>query len=187
MTVNDQVFDAQVEHQISVNLAANDAAARLLAELTKADREVLALIERFDPDETLRGNRSRRLEALTRRLDESQRDLTGVLNDEIIAEVEMVAEQEEEFNEELLIALALLLGLSVEKPKLADIRRAAVQGEFSGGLLRSGKPRDHVAEFTRKRLRQLRDEIRLGFTEGLSAAQIIRNIHRLAAIPKRNP
>lgn len=181
MTVNDQIFDATVQHQIAVNNAANDTAKRALDELATFDRQVLNNVNRFDPGETNRG-----LDAVVRRVEESERDLSVGLFDLILADLLSVAEEEEEFNELLLIPLALSLNIELQRPKLSDIRRKVRTSEFSGGLIRLGTAKEHIDEFARRRARQISDELRLGRLGSLSSGQIIRNIRGTRAQRFRN-
>jgi hypothetical protein len=171
MTINDDIFNASVRHQVAVNVAGGDTGKRAIAELNEFDQNLLAAITRFDPGDTNRGR-----DAVIRRIEESEREVTTGLFDLILADMIMIAEEEEDFNELLLLPLLLARGVELNKPRLADIRRDVRQTEFTGALLKLGTARDHLEEFARRRTDRLVSEVKLARLGGLSSGQVVRNL-----------
>jgi hypothetical protein len=171
MTVNDDIFDATVTHQVAVNVAGGDSAKRVAVELDRVNQQLLEDIVRFEPGESNRGR-----DAILRRIQAGEESDGTTLLDLITADMLGIAEEEEDFNELLLLPLLLARGVELNKPKLADIRRNVIQGEFHGPMVKLGTARAQVREFARRRASRLASEVRLARLGEASSGQIIRDL-----------
>lgn len=171
MTVNDEIFDATVRHQVAVNVAGGDSGKRTVAQLNAFDQQLLADIVRFEPGESNRGR-----DALLRRIEATEASIGTTLLELVTADMLDIASEEEEFNEALLIPLLLLRGVELKKPRLVDIRREALRTEFHGPMVKLGTARAQVREFARRRAARLASEVRLARLGDASASQIVRDL-----------
>jgi hypothetical protein len=171
MTVNDDIFDATVTHQVAVNVAGGDSAKRVAAELDRVNQQLLSDIVRFEPGESNRGR-----DAILRRIEASEASIGTTLLELVTADMLGVAEEEEGFNEALLIPLLLLRGVQLRKPRLIDIRREVIGTEFHGPMVKLGTARAQVREFARRRAARLASEVRLARLGEASSGQIIRDL-----------
>lgn len=171
MTVNDEIFNASVSHQVAVNVAGGDTGKRAVRQLNEFDQKLLGDIVRFEPGESNRGR-----DAVLRRIDDSKSTITTSLFDLIIADMLAIAEEEDDFNEALLIPLLLARGVTLNTLRLADIRREVFQGEFAGPMLRLGTARQQIREFARRRADRLASEVRLARAGEAGSGQIVRDL-----------
>lgn len=176
MTVNQDILDATIRHHLNMIDAGDDVAVRALKLLRTFDEKTFAEIAKFDPQAVSAGNRPRRLKALTKRLNDINRQARKEVLNLVRSEMNSIAIGSLQFHEQLHVPLALSAGRRISTQSRSGVRRSVRTGEFTGGRVRSGRINDHINEFFRVRGRQINETVRFGFLSDQSSSAILRGI-----------
>lgn len=168
MSVNDDLFDAAVRHQIGLVRLAAGIVAQIHALLDSSGRDLLKKIRaRGDGDSKLT---TRRLEALLREMERVNREAYGTMLERTTASLNDLATYEEEYQRDVLRRL-LPVRLDFVQPS-RDLLQAVVTEEPLAGQYLS-EWFDGMAE---GRMRRLRTALRTGLAEGETIDQMVRRV-----------
>jgi len=166
MTANEEVLDASVRHQIGILRYSSSVVRKVVALLNRVDdRLVGELAKRGIGDESFT---KRRLELLLDSvraiIAEAYGRATTTLNDEL----KSLASYERDFQIDMLRGA---FRFDYIKPTSAQLYAAVTARPFEGRLLK-----DWYTDLEAGAYRRLRDTIRMGYVEGRTNDQIIRDI-----------
>lgn len=177
MTVNAEIRDATLRHQINLEQFAVRATDRVLRNLSESDRRIVALLLQNQLEDVSEGRRRLRLESVIRRIRdinaESRVEVSAALRDETTA----LGEEERDFNELLLVPFFLLLyNRRPVIPGAGSVRSAVLTTPYRGTRRNFAAQRQHVQEFFRIRHQRIADELRLGFAAGEETTATVRRL-----------
>lgn len=169
-SVNDELLDRAIRHQIGLERYSNATVRKIIALLNRVDADLSAQIQRNDPT-AVNGNWSQRrivklLDAVRATLKEVYQVARAALNREIrdLGTYEAVFQQQS-------IASTLPLLLDVLTPTPEQLYAAVHARPFQGALLK-----DVYSSWEASAQKAVRDAIRMGFVEGETTAQIVRRV-----------
>lgn len=167
-TTNEEVFDASVRHQIGILRYSSSVVRKVVALLNRVDdRLVTEIAKRGIGDSSFT---KRRLELLLDSvraiIAEAYGRATTTLNDEL----KDLAGYERDFQLSML-GKALPIRWDMVKPTSAQLYAAVTARPFEGRLLK-----DWYTDLEAGAYRRLRDTIRMGYVEGRTTDQIVRDI-----------
>lgn len=165
MTVNDELFDLAVRHQVNLDAYEAGVVRRIIALLNRVQPDIVAQLQTIESDWSLS-----RLDALL----EAVADIIGTgyaaLERELVAEVQDFADYEAEYQESSLTR-TIPVDVDIVSPSREQIRAAAMARPFQGRLLREwARGIDATAR------QRVRDAVRIGFVEGEPASRIVQRV-----------
>lgn len=164
MTVNEAILDAETEHSIGLDRLSRGTVRKIMALLNRIDAR---LIQRLSTASDLsRARQEQLLSDIRAIVDSVYTDAMGQLQIDLNA----LAKYEVEFQVGALDG-ALPIRFDVVTPSEAQILAAVNSRPFQGRLLR-----EWFTELPADAFKKLRDTIRMGFVEGRTIDQIIRDI-----------
>lgn len=165
-TVNEELADAGVRHQVGLMRLKNATVRKILNLLARMDARIVARLTAEDLTDLGRQRQEEMLAAIRRIVAEGHE----VLYDEALADHLALATYEGEFQERA-IRGALPVVLDTITPSAAQLYAAVQSRPFQGKILR-----EWYAELEEGSQRRLRDTIRMGWTEGRTTDQMIRDV-----------
>ena len=168
-TVNEDLYDAHVRHQIYLQRFSTGAVRRLIVLLNQADRELVEKLQTAPPEtwETFSHRRLNRLLAKLREINKRAYELVGAsMQDELVG----LAAAEVDFEQRQLAGL-IPVAVDIITPSEELLLTVVTSDPFQGRILK-----EFVKDLETNRLNRLRDQIRLGVVEGETVDQIIRRV-----------
>lgn len=165
MTVNDDLFDLSVRHQVNLDAYEAGVVRRIIALLNRVQPDIVAQLQTIESDWSLA-----RLDALLEAVAEIIGTGYSALERELVAEVQDFADYEAEYQEGSL-SRTIPVDVDIVSPSREQIRAAAMARPFQGRLLREwAKGIDATAR------QRVRDAVRIGFVEGEPASKIVQRV-----------
>jgi hypothetical protein len=172
MTVNEQLLDADIGHQVNLHQYANGVVQRISALLNRVDADLFAQLSQAL--ENLSVFNVERLDMLL----SSVRVLNAAaylqLERELGTEIRALAEYESGYQFKLfdtVIPAQIQVHVSIVPVNLSEVYAAAYAQPFRGRLLR-----EWAASLAEDRAARIRDTIRLGYVEQQTVQQIVQRI-----------
>lgn len=165
MPLNDDILDAQVRHMIGLQRLSNSEVRKLLALLRRIDARLVGELAKAGTD-IGRARQSELLRAVREIVESAYTDAMGNLHVSLGA----LAEYEGEYQEDLLRRL-IPVRFETALPAPAQLFAAVSARPFQGKLLK-----DWYKELEETAFRRMRDSIRLGYAEGRTTDQMIRDL-----------
>ncbi|ANL84663.1 minor capsid protein [Rhizobium phaseoli] len=167
-TANEEALDASVRHQIGLLRYSSSVVKKIVGLLNRVDdRLVKELVKRGVGDQ---GFTQRRLELLLDSVRSIIAEAYGRATTSLSDELKALSSYERDFQINLL-GKALPVRLDLIKPTSAQLYAAVMARPFDGRLLK-----DWYADLEAGAYRRLRDTIRMGYVEGRTTDQIVRDI-----------
>ena len=174
-TVNEQLRDADVGHQVDLQRYSNHVVQRIIALLNRADPELVQklndALERLAPEDFT----IERLDALLKSVRELNRSAYEAIGRELTKELQDLAEYEAGFQFQLFRSV-LPVEVSFAKVSVEAAYSAAMSRPFQISKDRAISLSDYLVGLTEDRAAMVRDAVRLGYIEGESISQIVRRI-----------
>lgn len=171
MSINDDVLDQTIRHQVYLQRYNAQVLSRMRALLSRVDREIVSELADVTPGEG--ASLERKLANIRALNDQLGEDLKAFQRGEAGTLSEYEADYTLRTNERL-------TGFTFEAVS-ADYVRSATYAKFYENVhLRWALPNQHVDEFTRRRNRLVIDAIRRGAVTGDSVSQIMRTVRGTA-------
>ena len=186
MSVNDDLFDREVSHQIHVLRLSSGMAARIVALLERTEADLLGqLLTRLDKVKR-RGfdagpETTKRLEQMIVGVQAQRSTVYSRVGSELREELEEFADYERNWQRSLLGNTVSAVGLQTVTPPLQQVYAAAFSRPVQGRLLK-----EWVKDLEADDARRLRDEIRIGFVEGQTTPQIVSRVRPILDTSKRH-
>lgn len=172
MTINEELFDALVRHQIGLLQVSAGIRKRILAILDRTEQDIfdriLGRLANMDPDNV--GRNLSRAEVLSRIIKTARADAWSKITKELVDSMVAVAKMEPEFTSQAVRAVAQVQ-LDLIIPAASTLRSIVTEKPFEGRLLR-----EWARDIAREDLKRIDDAIRLGMTQGEGAADIARRV-----------
>lgn len=173
MSLNEEIMDLQVRHQVGVQRLGSGVLQKLIPILNTADEEIVTQLVKRGADGTFT---TRRLEALLQSIREINRDAHVELGRELRAELREVAAYEARYQADL-FSRALPIRADIVTPAASTLNAVVTSRPFQGKLLR-----DALSELESSRARMVRDAIRLGVLEGQTIPQMVQRLRGTRAL-----
>lgn len=165
MAANSQIADELVRHAIGLERLGNASVRRVIAALRRADDRIIARLASDD----LTASGRRQQEAILR-------DIRGILDNvyedqwgQLRIDLEDLAEYEAEYLQGVVDKIVPSLGFSL--PSAESLHAAVYSRPFQGRVLK-----DWFSELPRQAFQRMERAIRQGYVEGLTNAEIIREV-----------
>lgn len=175
-TINDQLLDAAVDHQIDVTRYSNGAVRRMLALLNRVDPDLVAALQAaMDrlPPESFTVQRLDDLLGTVRQLNgQAYEAMTAGLD----AELQDLADYETGYQQQL-FATTLPAQLQVAAVVPDQVYAAVMAQPFQGRLLR-----EWSTSIAADRMTRIRDAVRIGYVENQTTGQIVQRIRGTRAL-----
>lgn len=180
-TVNEDLQDATIRHQIFLTRVQNGVARRMLTLLNRSEDELVASIARLDPTSVAARFQRMRMERLLEDITDLTEQLRRQMGAELRGELEDVATAERAFQAEALArsggrAVGNLIETRFEFLTPQRVRAAALARPFQSVHLKWATQSDHLRELMRRRGELVRGAIQQGFIQGETIGQIIRRV-----------
>ena len=169
-TVNDELLDAAVRHQVFLGRYATGLVRRIVKLLNEADADLVGQIIAKDPQNASGTWSVRRLQRLLDAIREINRDAYNSLRKRARQELVELAAYEADFNARA-IAAQMPIDLDIVRPTRQLLRAAVTDRPIHGVLLKGW-----IENLSNTRQRQLEQAIRLGLVEGETIDQIVRRV-----------
>lgn len=179
MTMNEELLDLEVRHQVQLQRLSAGTIKRLIKLLDQADADIVAQLQKRTA--TLEGSfTSERLQMLLRAIREINHDAHVQLGSEIRQELRDIARYEVEFQAGLLTR-TIPVAFDVVTPAANLLDAVITARPFQGRLLR-----DWVKDLSVGTMKRLQTAIQLGMIEGETVEQIIRRVRGTKAANYRD-
>ena len=165
-TVNDMIFNASVRHQMYLQRHSASVVKQSVNLLKKMEVRLLKRLERDNITEFSQN----RLEVLLRNVRKIIKDGYKPVTDNISRQIKALSKFESQFQTGLM-KRSIPVNLDFVTPPPNQIAAAVKARPFQGRLLKEWYP-----DLEKGAAARLRDSIRLGFTEGRTTEQIVRDI-----------
>ena len=176
-TTNEELLDRAVSHQINLLRLSGAVRDKLIANLNRVEDDLIRQIR----DRADRGSfTERRLNLILRDVREILNDARPETLDIVRAELAELAAYEADFGIRMLRG-STPVELDIKRPTAEQLRAVVTSRPFQGKILR-----EWVSELTDSQRRQIRDAIRIAFTEGETIDQIVRRIRGTRAMGFRD-
>lgn len=169
-TVNEELLDAAVSHQIGLQRYSTATVNKIIALLNRVDGDLVRQIMKFDPTEVGDSAARKRLDKLLEAVRVILRDAYNGVGKELRAELIDLAGYEVEYQADLFNNV-LPIEYDVVKPSPEILKAAVDSRPFQGALLK-----EWVKGLEEGANRRLRDAIRIGVVEGETIDQIVRRV-----------
>lgn len=168
MAVNDDILDAMLRHEVGLRRYSTATLYKVIALLNRIDARLTAEILKRDPGSGPFTDRRLQLllDAIHTLMTEAYNNVTGTFDDEAKA----LALYEAQYQGDMFSRL-VPIKLDIVTPGSAQLYAAVHARPFQGRLLR-----DWYKELSAGAFKRLRDAIRMGFVEGRTTDQIVRDI-----------
>jgi SPP1 gp7 family putative phage head morphogenesis protein len=179
-SLNDDLFDSAVRHQIGLTRYSTSTVRKILALLNRVDDDLVAKIKDHDPDAVSGAWSGKRIEKLIAALRVLNREAYTVVGKELRAELIDLAEYEVEY-QSAAFASASPVDLRIKVPNREVLKAAVDSRPFQGALLK-----EWVSGLEEGRARRLRDAVRIGFVQGETVDQIVDRVRGTKALNYRD-
>jgi SPP1 gp7 family putative phage head morphogenesis protein len=170
MTVNGDLFDLAVRHQVGLQRVSTATVRKLIALLNRVDADIVAQMQRYDPTEVSGAWSAKRLEKLLEAVRVVNRDAYNTVGKELTADLKALAAYEGVFQASALSS-ALPIAFDIISPSAEQLFAAVNSRPFQGRILKEwGRDLESGA------FAKVRDAIRQGFVEGQTVDQIVRRL-----------
>lgn len=166
MGANDDLLDALTEHQIQLQRLSGGTARKILAMLKRSEARIVERLLDTDISALSRARQERLLTEMRRIIESAYHDATGALQ----LDLNDLAVYEGEFQQDL-FRRVLPVKFETVVPSAEQLIVAATARPFQGKLLK-----DVYSELSASAFKKVRDTIRLGFVEGRTTDQIVRDL-----------
>lgn len=170
MTVNDDLLDLAVRHQVYLTRYSTATVRKIIALLNRVDGDLAAQIQRFDPAAVDGAWSQKRLEKLLVAVRVVNRDAYNQVGKELTAELKALAAYEGAYQARS-ITSALPVIMDIVTPSAEQLYAAVSARPFQGRVLKEWGKDLEAAAFAK-----VRDAIRQGYVEGQITEQIVRRI-----------
>lgn len=166
-SANEKLNERATRHQVYLLRYSGSVRNKLIGHLNRVEDDLLAQIrKRADAGTFTEWRLNKILEDVRDILRDAQSDSYGIVRDDLLSFVSYEAEHAEEG-----LRSALQVDFNITRPAPAQLRAAVLSRPFQGRILR-----EWVTELTDAQRRNVRNAIRIGFTEGESIDAIVRRI-----------
>lgn len=166
-TVNEEIQDRLVAHQIGLIRVSGSIRNKVVAHLNRVEDDLMAQIARRGDRGRFTDNRMNLiLNDVRKALDDARPETLAIVRDELVG----VATNEVDFNKRLING-AVGIDMNLAGVNQAQLRAAVLSRPFQGRLLR-----EWVSSLDNQTRRNVRDAVRIGFTEGETIDQMARRI-----------
>jgi SPP1 gp7 family putative phage head morphogenesis protein len=176
MSVNDEILDASIAHQVDLQFYSNGVVNRMLAIINRADADLFSQLQNAIDRLPASGFSVERLEFVlgSLRLLNSQiyAKVSTELNNELQALVEYEATHQKQLFDNVLPVQVSATALSAEQ-----VYTAALARPFQGKLLR-----EWMQGLETDKAIRIRDAIRMGYVENETISQIVKRIRGTKAL-----
>lgn len=170
MSVNDDLYDASVRHQVYLLRLSTATVNKLIRLLNAVDTDLVAQITKYDPTEVSGTYSERRLKRMLEAIREINRDAYNIVNRELTSDLLALGSYEASFAARSL-AGTVQIALDVTTPSVEQLKAAVNAKPFQGRILKEwGRDLEEAA------FRRVRDSIRMGYVEGEPIDSIVRRI-----------
>jgi len=173
-TVNEQLRDADIGHQVDLSRYSNDVVRRIIALLNKVDPDLFAqlteALERL-PAESFTVER---LEQLLYSVRELNVQAYAQVGQQLTEELQKFVDYEVGYQMQLfrsVIPAQVLLQVDVAAVGIEQVYAAAMSRPFQGRLLK-----EWASSIEAGRMARIRDAVRIGYVENQSVSQIVQRI-----------
>lgn len=170
MTVNGDLFDLAVRHQVGLQRFSTATVRKLIALLNRVDADLVAKIKELDPQEVTGAWSAKRVEKLLEAIRVINRDAYERVNRELTKELKGLAAYEGEFQAKAL-GKAFPVAVDIVSPSAEQLYAAVNSRPFQGRVLK-----DWGKDLEASAFAKVRDAIRQGYVEGETTADIVRRI-----------
>ncbi len=178
MPMNKDLQDSAIRHSLLMSRVSVGVRNRMLALLNRSEIELVATMHRLDPDLVSTRFRVARIERMILDIQDQQIQLRKEFKRTLrVDETEPIAINELGFTRRQLTEAAgksFANGFDFVSP--ARVKAAANSRPFQSVHLKWATQGEHVDELFRRRMGLVRDEIRRGFVEGASTADLVKRI-----------
>lgn len=168
-TVNEHLMDAAIRHQIGLQRLSTATVRKIVALLNRVDADIVRQLQEAGPGARTEIAR-RRLEHALEAIRDIMREAYGEVHPTLRAELTQVAAYEADFNGRLLQE-AIPMRIDLVTPTAEALAAAVNSKPFEGKILR-----EWTQELEDAAYRKLRDQIRIGFTQGETIDQMVRRV-----------
>jgi hypothetical protein len=169
-TVNEQLLDAEISHQIDLHKYSNGVVRRIMAILTRADRDIelqlLDVLSRLEPESFT----VQRLDALLLSVKTLNAKAYAAVGEDLTDQMKGLVEYEAGFQLQL-FQEALPVQLALDAVTVESAYAAAMARPFQGRLLK-----EWAASIEADRMVRIRDTVRMGYLEGMTTGDIVRRV-----------
>lgn len=170
MSVNEQLLDLTILHQVNLQHYSNATVFKIIALLNRIDADLVAKIHELDPNEVNGTWSARRLEKLLEAIRIINRDAYNQVDRELTAELKKLSTYEATFQVRAINA-ALPVMIDIVSPTAPALWAAVNSRPFQGRILKEWGRDLEAGAFAK-----VRDAIRQGYVEGETTDQIVRRI-----------
>jgi SPP1 gp7 family putative phage head morphogenesis protein len=167
-TVNEELFDRAVSHQIGLQRYSTATVNKIIALLNRVDADIVRQIEKYDPTELGPSAAQKRLDKMLDAIRVLLRDSYSAAGRQLRKDLLELAEYEADFQLRLL-ADAMPFEWDTVSPSPSMLKAAVDSRPFQGAVLK-----EWVKGLEDGAFRRLRDSIRIGVTEGETIKQIVK-------------
>ena len=160
MTVNDDLLDLAVRHQVGLQRYSTATTRKLIALLNRVDADIVAQMQRFDPEAVTGAWSAKRIERLLEAVRLVNRDAYNRVNKELTADLKALASYEGVYQINSLTS-ALPIAVDIVSPSAEQLYAAVHSRPFQGRILKDWGKDLEAGAFAK-----VRDAIRQGFVEG---------------------
>src|SRR5690625_4911369 len=176
-SANERLRDDAIRHQIYLMRFSGSVRNKLIAHLNGVEDDLLRQIrKRADAGTFTEWRLNKILEDVRDILNEARSESYGIVRDELVELAKYEADHAAEG-----LRSALQVEFNITRPAPAQLRAAVLSRPFQGRLLR-----EWVSELSDMQRRNVRNAIRIGFTEGETIDQMVRRIRGTRALQYRD-
>jgi SPP1 gp7 family putative phage head morphogenesis protein len=174
-TPGQRLYDLDTRHQIGIARYSTATVRKMLALIGRTEADIVEQIEKLSWDDVTRNSsKADRLKRMLEAMKVTSREGALALGRELKKELQAFAGYEAEFQGKLLTEVDI--GFSA-RPTSEQLNAAVNSRPFQGRLLR-----EWVKDLDEASFRRLRDQIRIGYVEGESVANVVKRVRGTAAL-----
>lgn len=179
MATNRALRDEAILHRIALNRHSTSLVRKVLAQLNRVDKDLVARLAEEDLSEAS----EKRLERLLESIRALQADGWTVLRSRLTSDLNDLARAEADFTGRLVSRAARDIGINptFDTPSSSQVMAAVKARPFQGRFLR-----EWLSDAEEGAARRVRESIRQGFIEGRSTADMVKIIRGTAALQFRD-
>lgn len=170
MTVNGDLLDLAVRHQVNLQRYSNATVYKIIALLNRTDADLVAKIKALDPTEVTGAWSAKRLDKLLDAIRVINRDAYNQVTKALTDELKGLAVYEGAFQLKAL-GSSLPVAVDIVSPSAEQLWSAVNSRPFQGRVLK-----DWGKDLEASAFAKVRDATRQGYVEGETTPQIIRRI-----------
>ncbi|MBB4004470.1 minor capsid protein [Aurantimonas endophytica] len=170
MTVNEDLLDGAVRHQVYLQRFSTSTVRKLIGLLNRSDVDLVAQMTKYDPMDVSGAWSQKRLAKLLEAIRVVNRDAYRLVDREITDVLRNLAMYEAGFQARA-ISSTLPIAIDIVTPSAEQLYAAVNSRPFQGRVMKEWGKDLEAAAFSR-----VRDAIRQGYVEGQTTDQIVRRI-----------